>query len=79
MQQAKASATEIGNRRTPLRALRSFCAAARHQSFKLAAEELFVTASAVSHQVKGLEEELGAIVGTVYLFAPIPQDLGWTG
>lgn len=28
-------------------------------SFKLAAEELFVTASAVSHQVKGLEEQLG--------------------
>ncbi len=59
MPKTKAAATEIGNRQSPLRALRSFCAAARHQSFKLAAEELFVTASAVSHQVKGLEEELG--------------------
>ncbi|MEM9384892.1 MAG: LysR substrate-binding domain-containing protein [Pseudomonadota bacterium] len=43
-----------------LRGLRTFCAAARHESFRLAAEELFVTASAVSHQIKTLEEELGA-------------------
>lgn len=41
-----------------MRALRAFCAAARHESFKLAAEELFVTASAISHQIKGLEDEL---------------------
>lgn len=41
-----------------LRGIRTFCSAARHQSFRLAAEELFVTASAVSHQVKKLEEEL---------------------
>ena len=59
MQRNKLSGSEIDSRRTPLRALRSFCAAARHVSFKLAAEELFVTASAVSHQVKGLEDELG--------------------
>jgi LysR family glycine cleavage system transcriptional activator len=59
MPKAKTPVTEISNRQSPLRALRSFCAAARHQSFKLAAEELFVTASAVSHQVKGLEDDLG--------------------
>ena len=45
-----------------LRALRVFCAAAKQESFKLAAEELFVTASAVSHQVKLLEEELGVVL-----------------
>ena len=39
--------------------LRSFEAAARHLSFKLAAEELFVTPTAVSHQVKTLESQLG--------------------
>jgi DNA-binding transcriptional LysR family regulator len=36
----------------------SFEAAARHQSFKLAAVELNVTPAAVSHQVKALEQEL---------------------
>lgn len=48
--------------RTPrlsLRGLRTFCAAARHESFRVAAEELFITASAVSHQIKNLEQELG--------------------
>lgn len=39
-------------------ALRSFEAAARHMSFKLAAEELFVTPTAISHQVKTLEAQL---------------------
>jgi LysR family glycine cleavage system transcriptional activator len=41
-----------------MRGLRAFCAAARHLSFKAAAEELCVTPSAVSHQVKALEERL---------------------
>jgi len=36
-----------------------FEAAARLESFKLASEELFITPSAVSHQVKALEEFLG--------------------
>lgn len=45
-----------------MRALRTFCSAARHESFKLAAEELFVTASAVSHQIKALEDDLGVIL-----------------
>ncbi|WP_286237236.1 transcriptional regulator GcvA [Neptuniibacter halophilus] len=43
----------------PLNALRSFEAAARLRSFNKAADELFVTPSAVSHQIKGLEEFLG--------------------
>jgi LysR family transcriptional regulator, glycine cleavage system transcriptional activator len=42
-----------------LRALRTFCVAARHGSFRTAGEELFITASAVSHQIKSLEQELG--------------------
>ncbi|KQV54434.1 hypothetical protein ASE26_01630 [Duganella sp. Root198D2] len=46
-------------RRLPsLSALRSFEAAARLQSFKLAAEELSVSATSISHQVRALEEAL---------------------
>jgi LysR family transcriptional regulator, glycine cleavage system transcriptional activator len=43
----------------PLNALRVFEAAARHLSFKEAANELHITQAAVSHQVKSLEEYLG--------------------
>jgi LysR family glycine cleavage system transcriptional activator len=43
----------------PLLALRAFDAAARHLSFKAAANELFVTPSSVSHQIKKLEDWLG--------------------
>ena len=43
----------------PLNAMRAFEAAARHLSFTRAAEELFVTQAAISHQVKALEQELG--------------------
>jgi DNA-binding transcriptional LysR family regulator len=46
-------------RRMSMRGVRTFCVAARHGSFRTAAEELFITASAVSHQVKKLEHELG--------------------
>jgi LysR family transcriptional regulator, glycine cleavage system transcriptional activator len=42
----------------PLNALKVFEAAARHESFTRAAEELCVTQGAVSHQVKALETEL---------------------
>lgn len=42
-----------------LRGLRTFSVAARYESFRTAADELFITASAVSHQIKSLEEELG--------------------
>src|SRR6266702_6859889 len=46
-------------RRLPqLNALKAFEAAARHESFTRAAEELCVTQGAVSHQVKALETEL---------------------
>ena len=43
----------------PLKALRVFEAAARSESFNLAGEALNVTPSAVSHQVKALEDFLG--------------------
>ncbi len=43
----------------PLNAVRQFEAAARHLSFRLAADELFVTPSAVSHGVQALEDWLG--------------------
>ena len=46
-------------RRLPsLKSLRAFQVAGKHLSFKLAAEELCITASAVSHQVKKLESLL---------------------
>lgn len=43
----------------PLTALRAFEAAARHLSFKHAATELSLTPTAISHQVRQLEEQLG--------------------
>lgn len=43
----------------PLASLRAFEAAARHLSFKTAAEELGVTPTAISHQVRLLEDVLG--------------------
>ncbi len=43
----------------PLIALRTFEAAARHTSFKRAAEELCVTPSTVSHQIQKLENWMG--------------------
>lgn len=46
-------------RRWSLRGLRTFCVAARHSSYRLAAQELFVTSSAISHQIKNLENEIG--------------------
>jgi LysR family glycine cleavage system transcriptional activator len=47
------------DRLPPLNALRAFEAAARLSSFKLAGEELRVTAGAVSHQIVNLEQFLG--------------------
>ena len=56
-----------------LNALRAFEAAARHSSFTLAARELNVTQSAVSHQVQNLEGELG-----LELFQRLPRSLRLT-
>lgn len=49
----------MNNRLPPLTALRAFDAAARHESFSRAADELSVTHAAVSHQIKALEAWLG--------------------
>jgi LysR family transcriptional regulator, glycine cleavage system transcriptional activator len=43
----------------PLNSLRAFEVVSRHESFRAAAEELHVTAAAVSQQVKALETHLG--------------------
>ena len=59
--------------RTSLRGLRTFCMAARYESFKAAASELFITSSAVSQQIKSLEEELG-----VKLFERSSRELALT-
>ena len=56
----------------PLNALRAFEAAARHLSFKKAANELSVTPTAVSHQIKSLEEFLDP------LFRRLPRALELT-
>ncbi len=56
-----------------LRGLRTFCVAARYKSFRTAGDELFITASAVSHQIKSLEQELGK-----ELFNRNGRDLGLT-
>jgi LysR family transcriptional regulator, glycine cleavage system transcriptional activator len=49
----------MSKRLPPLNSLRVFESAARHLSFTRAADELFVTQAAVSHQIKVLEEFLG--------------------
>ncbi len=61
------------NQRVSLRGLRTFCLAARHNSFREAADALFVTASAVSHQIIRLEEEIGTP-----LFERQPRSLSLT-
>jgi LysR family glycine cleavage system transcriptional activator len=58
----------------PLNTLRLFEAAGRHLSFKLAAEELNLTPSAVSHGIQSLEDWLG-----VKLFARGNRSLILTG
>ncbi len=51
------------SRRLPnLNQLRAFEAAARLGSFKAAADELFVTQAAISHQIKALEEHYGRLL-----------------
>lgn len=46
-------------RQLSLRGLRTFCIAARTLNYREAAERLHVTPSAISHQIKRLEQELG--------------------
>ena len=46
----------------PLTELRAFEAAARHLSFKVAAAELYVTPTAISHQIKLLERHCGRVL-----------------
>lgn len=57
----------------PLHALRAFEAAARHLSFKAAADELAVTPTAISHHVRQLEDTLG-----VRLFVREPRRIQLT-
>jgi LysR family transcriptional regulator of beta-lactamase len=64
---------EMSRAQLPLNALRAFEASARHLSFTRAAIELCVTQAAVSHQVKGLEQRLGA-----GLFRRLPRGLALT-
>jgi len=48
--------------RPALTTLHAFVVAARHESIRHAADELGITASAVSHQVRKLEDWIGAAV-----------------
>ncbi len=57
----------------PLKALKAFEASARLGSFARAAQELFVTQTAISHQIKLLEEHLGCL-----LFERLPAGLALT-
>ena len=70
-----ASNVRASNRRRlpPLKALKAFEAAARLGSFARAAQELFVTQTAISHQIKLLEEHLGCL-----LFERLPNGLALT-
>ncbi len=58
----------------PLAELRAFEAAARHLSFKQAADELGVTPTAISHQIRLLERYCGQL-----LFRRRPRPLALTG
>jgi LysR family transcriptional regulator, glycine cleavage system transcriptional activator len=62
--------SKMSHRLPPLNGLRSFEAAARHLSFRRAADELGVTPGAVSQQVKSLEGALG-----ITLFRRLPRSL----
>ena len=57
----------------PLKALKAFEAAARLGGFARAAQELYVTQTAISHQIKLLEEHLGCL-----LFERRPNGLALT-
>lgn len=65
--------TQKLRRLPPLNSLRAFETAARHMSFSLAAAESNVTQSAISRQIKGLEDYLG-----FPLFRRLPRSLELT-
>lgn len=65
---------KFSNKRLSLRGLRTFCVVARHLSFRHAADELFLTPSAVSHQIRNLEQELD-----LALFQRNPRSVTLTG
>jgi len=67
-------AIAAGLRLPSLNGLRAFEASARHLNFRLAADELGVTHSAVAQLVRGLEEDLA-----VKLFERLPRMLALTG
>ena len=56
-----------------LPALRAFDAAAQQGSFRAAAEKLSVTPTAISHHIRGLEDQLGA-----KLFERVGRDVALT-
>ncbi|MBX3453926.1 transcriptional regulator GcvA [Ferrovibrio sp.] len=56
---AAPTASAFSRRLLPLNALKAFEVAGRHLNFTAAAEELSVTLSAISHQIRQLEEMLG--------------------
>ncbi|HKU98462.1 MAG TPA: LysR substrate-binding domain-containing protein [Vineibacter sp.] len=60
----------------PLTELRAFEAAARHLSFKAAAAELGVTPTAISHQIRLLEQHCGQ---PLFRRRPRPLTLTWAG
>ena len=64
----------------PLNALRAFEAAARHLSLTKAAQELHVTAGALSHQIRGLEALLGLhfLDAKVYFITDLPARVEWS-
>jgi LysR family glycine cleavage system transcriptional activator len=63
----------LPTRLPPLNLFRVFDAAARHRSFRFAADELCVTPSAVSQQIRQLEDFLGA-----RLFRRLPRQVELT-
>jgi LysR family glycine cleavage system transcriptional activator len=60
----------------PLHGLRAFEATARHMSFQKAADELHVTSTAISHQIRQLEDFLGT---SLFKRRPRPITLTDTG
>src|SRR6185295_16501248 len=60
----------------PLTELRAFEAAARHLSFKAAAADLGVTPTAISHQIRLLEQHCGQ---PLFRRRPRPLALTWAG